>query len=226
MGKNHLKRIRAPRSWAIARKSTKFIARPRPGGQSILYTLPLSVLLKEHLRLFATTKELKYVLNKKAISVNHIPRTDPRFPVGLLDIITLSDLHQNHLIIINTKGKIVPHTLPEKQSKTKIAKITNKRTISGGKVQLTTLDGRTLLVEKDTFKTGDSIQISLPDQKIIAHDPLLKGARILIFKGSHTGKIVTIDDIHGSKITFTYKNIAHETQKDFVIVLGNMYSDL
>lgn len=226
MGKNHLKRIQAPPTWAVPRKKTKFIARPRPGGQAIAYTLPLTVLIKEHLHLFNTTKELKYALNKKSISVNHTPRTDPRFPVGFLDVVTISDLNQHYLLTINTNGKLIPRPVPEKQSKTRISKITNKHKLSGGKIQLTTLDGRTLLIEKDTYKTGDSIQVSLPEQKIIHHEPLAKGARILIFKGSHIGKAVTIEDITDSKITFTHDKTTHETRKDFVIVIGTAYPEL
>jgi small subunit ribosomal protein S4e len=226
MGKNHLKRIRAPRTWAVHRKTTTFIARPRPGGLPQAYTLPLSVLLKEYLQLFATKKELKFSLNANNILVNKKPCKEPRFPVGLFDIVTIVPLNQHYLITINRRGKLAPLTIPEKQSATKIVKITNKITLKGGKQQLATMDGRSFPAPQDPCHTGDSLLIELPSQKILEHIILAKGTRAFIFKGRHMGHVITIENIEGNIIAFSEDKIPHETQKDFTIVIGNAYPEL
>jgi ribosomal protein S4E len=50
-------------------------------------------------------------------------------------------------------------------------------------------NGRNVLVEKDTYKTGDTLKIELPTQKILAHHPLAKGATAMVIGGSHTGSM-------------------------------------
>ena len=56
MVKSHLKRIAAPRTWDIDRKTTKFIARPKPGQHTLQLGMPLAVLLKEILKKMKTNK--------------------------------------------------------------------------------------------------------------------------------------------------------------------------
>ncbi|MFH1915892.1 MAG: hypothetical protein ABIJ21_01390 [Nanoarchaeota archaeon] len=224
MVKNHLKRIRAPSTWAVPRKKTKFIAKPRPGGQDRKYTLPLSVILKENLSLFSTTRELKSALQKKAVLVNQKPRTEIRFPVGLFDTISIPDLKAHYLLTITKRGKLSPLKIADK--KMKIAKIVGKHTLQGKKIQLLTMDGRTFLIDKDTYAVGDTIKVELPIQKIIDHYKLEKGATVFVFKGAHTGRVAKVDEISGQTITFSEDKTVHETKKEFVIVIDDAYAEL
>ena len=51
MSKRSLKRIAAPRTWPIKRKTTKWITRPYPGGQNLDHTLQLNLIFKDLLKL-------------------------------------------------------------------------------------------------------------------------------------------------------------------------------
>ena len=59
MGKDHLKRLAAPKTWGITRKNTKFITKPVPGPHGMQAGMPLSVLIKEILNYAGTTREVK-----------------------------------------------------------------------------------------------------------------------------------------------------------------------
>ena len=47
MGKDHLARLAAPKTWHIDRKSTTFITKPVPGPHGLQSGMPVNVILKE-----------------------------------------------------------------------------------------------------------------------------------------------------------------------------------
>ena len=61
MGKLHLKRINAPNTWPIERKTTKWISRPRLGSQSMNKSLSLNTIIKEILKIVKTSKEVRSI---------------------------------------------------------------------------------------------------------------------------------------------------------------------
>lgn len=227
MTKNHLKRIRAPKTWNVQRKKTKFIARPKPGGQPLTYTIPLSVLLIENLKIFHKGKELTYALNNKDILVNGVARTHGRFPVGLLDTVSIPKLDRHVRLVINTNSKLMPVTIEKGASAKRVSKITLKKTGPKGKVQIGTIDGRTLLVDNASpYKTNDSLVLELPSQKVLTHLPFEKGATGFIYKGRHTGMVITIEGITDGNVTFMDKGHQHETKKDYIIIIGKELPEL
>ena len=56
--KNHLKRIAAPKSWLINRKSSTFIVRPNPGAHALDKGLPLGVIIRDNLKLAVNSPPL------------------------------------------------------------------------------------------------------------------------------------------------------------------------
>jgi small subunit ribosomal protein S4e len=75
----------------------------------------------------------------------------------------------------------------------KLVRIEDKTTLKGGRTQLNLHDGRNILLEKDEYKTGDVLKIQLPDQKVLSHFPMVKGAVAMVISGSHTGGMSTVD---------------------------------
>jgi small subunit ribosomal protein S4e len=65
--------------------------------------------------------------------------------------------------------------------------------VKGGITQLHLHDGRNILLDaKSDYKTGDSIVISLPDQKIKKHLPIKEGALAYLTGGSHIGETAKV----------------------------------
>ena len=67
MGRDHIKRLAAPKTWQIRTKGLKFITKPAPGPHSLDTGMPLSTLLKEVLNYANTTREVKKILNTNEI---------------------------------------------------------------------------------------------------------------------------------------------------------------
>lgn len=210
-----------PKSWPTKKKGIKFIARPRPGPHKLKESITISVLLKDILNLAKTSKEVKRILNSSSFLVDNKVRKDPRFPLGIMDVITIGK--DNYRLILNKKGKF--ELLKIKDAQSKISKIIGKKVLSKNKTQINLYDGKNIIVEKDSYKPGDSIIIS--KKEIKKHLKLEKGAMVYITGGKHIGQIGKLEEIKKHKgitkdtITLTVGKNKIETSKDYAYVIEN-----
>lgn len=196
MVKNHLSRLMAPRSWPIARKTTKWIARPMPGAHKLERGMPLEMILKDILKYAKLRKEVKGILNAGHVRVNGIVRKEIRFIVGLMDVISIEKTKENYRILFDKKGKFKLLPISNTEVEIQVLRINRKNIIKGGKVQLTFHNGRTILVESSLkCNVGESAVFDLKNKKIKDLLTLCKGALVYFIKGEHVGSIAKIRDI-------------------------------
>lgn len=221
MGKNHTKRISAPRTWDTDRKTAKFVTKQSPGPHSKELSYPLDVLLKEIIGYAETTKESKKLLNLNEVKIDGKRRRDFRFPVGIFDTIQFSDTGKNFRVMINSKGKLGLAEIGKEEAAIKPCKIIGK-TMIGGKIQLNLYDGKNILSNDNAYKVGDTVILDMPQQKISKHIRLDKKAFIFLTGGKHTGETGTVEDISGDKIIYKdSNNNLIETSKKYAFVIGD-----
>ena len=97
----------------------------------------------------------------------------------------------------------------------------NGDTVAGKKVQLNLSDGRNILVDKDGYRTGDTLLIGLPSQDIRKHLRLDKKAAIFLTGGKHLGHIGTVEGISGDRLMYrTEDGAIQETKREYAFVIG------
>jgi small subunit ribosomal protein S4e len=193
---DHLKRLNAPDSWHIAKKTTKFITKTAPGPHNA-NAMPITVWLRDHMGLARNLKEVKQILHQNDVIINGKPCRDPRMGIGTFDIIALPKINKYYRILRDKNGRHVSIPIDAESAKTRLCKVTNKTTITGGKVQLNMRDGSNLLAD-NTYKPGDSIVLSLESEtrfRIIDHFPFAVGNMAMIIGGRHSGKVARILEI-------------------------------
>ncbi len=224
MVKRHLKRLAAPKSWPVKRKISKYIVRSIPGPHNLNNSIPLAVLLKEILNYAETNREVKKILNNSSVKVDNIVRKDYKFPVGLMDVISIKDT--NFRILINKRGKLMIHPIKEEESLIKPFKIIGKRMIKGKKIQISLHDGRNKIIDNNNFKVGDTLILDLEKKDVKNHFILKEGMIIYLVGGKHKGEVGKIKEIQNLKSTYPQKVIfmkddkTLETLKDYVFVIG------
>ena len=193
-GTKHLKRIAMPKSFGLQRKGFKWVMNPLPGkhSKSSCITLNHAIIM---LGFAKTAKEAKQVLNTRQVKIDGKIKTEPKEPVGLMDIITIGD--KSWRAIFDTKGRI--KFVESKNPSIKLCRVKNKTKIKGGKIQLTLHDGRNIL-DFDA-KIGDTIQISLPEGKATGKIELKEGALCFIIGGKKVGNKIRIKEITQSSAT-------------------------
>jgi small subunit ribosomal protein S4e len=187
-----MKRLTAPRSWKVTRKTSKWIVRPSPGPHPIEEALPLAVILRDMLHHCDTYQEARQIIGGRNILADGRIVTDPKFPLGLMDILSIPKTKEHFRILKDRRGKMVLQRIGAEEAKWKLVRIENKKVIPGGKTQLNLHDGRNILIEKNEYKTGDVLKIELPGQKIMASFPEAAGSLALLTGGHHVGELATI----------------------------------
>lgn len=241
--KRHMKRLRIPKFWKVPKKHAKWAVKPRAGPHRQFESIPLLVILRNILKITDKGKEAKSIIKMGEVFVDGKYIKDPKYPAGMMDVLSIPKLKMRYRIIPTTKGlELIEISLGE--SKKKICKIRSKTIVRGGKLQLNLHDGRNLLVDakdakhaKDSkssksskgsekYNTGDSILIELPSQKILDHVKLEKGVLALITKGKNIGLLGKIEEIiitrtkEPTKIICNVNGEKLEVIKDYVFVVG------
>ena len=222
MVKRHLKRLATKKSWPVKRKGIMFITRPKPSSHGSVLSTSLNTVLKEIIHVAKTTKEVKYALQHREVLVDGVKRTDHRFAAGLFDVISIKDTKENFRVLLNKNGKLALVKIDDKEAVLKPCKVISKTHLKGNKLQLNLNDGKNILVKKDDVKVGDTMIITIPDQKIKKTVKLDKGARIFLTGGSHIGVAGTVDNIDGNTITFKSGKNKFETLKRHAFAINGI----
>ncbi|HJW96887.1 MAG TPA: 30S ribosomal protein S4e [archaeon] len=220
----HLKRYSMPEFWPLAKKAESYVTTPVPGPHPKYGCIPLKLIVRDTLGLAHTSAEARKILNAGKVMVDKKVRREPRFPVGLMDILEIPELGMSYRVAISRRGLGLEKVKPE-ETGAKLCRITGKRTIKGGMQQLNLHDGRNVLA-KGPYGVGDSVLIEIPGQKIAGHFPLKKGEHAVIIAGRNMGTSGKIRDIKERKgmlekatITIeTEKGKSIETLRDYVMV--------
>jgi len=220
--KKHLKRLPAPRSWTIARKTDFWVLRPSAGPHPIDASVPMGLILRDMLKVCASAREARHVLNDRGVRVDGRVVTDPKFPVGLMDVLSLQETKANFRMLVNTRGRMALVPIESNDATWKLCRIEDKTTVRGGKTQLNLHDGRNMLLPKDAYKTGATLKVQVPDQKVVEAYELDKGAPVLVTGGQHVGEIAHVLEVQRTRnprantVTFT-EGFSTDVGKVFVV---------
>lgn len=221
MGKKHMKRLVAPKTWRIERKKTKFITRPNPGAHSYALGMPLNLIFKDVLNHCKTSKEVKDVLKDKEILVDGIRRKEVRFIIGFMDVLSIPVLKEEYRMLLDKKGKLNLIKIKKNEADLKISKIKGKKVLGKNKIQLNLSDGKNLLVKENKYRVSDSLLLKIPEQTIKEIIKLEKGAIVILTGGKHIGLVGEVEEIKDKVIIIKIENELLETKKDYAFAVGN-----
>ena len=189
----HIKRLNAPRALRINRKRETWTVKPSPGPHPIKKSIPLSLILRDILHLASTLRETKKIISNGDVLVDGKMQKDYKFPVGLMDVVSIPKLKKDYRVVFDRRGKLTLTDISSKDSTWKLCRIQNKKDLKGNKKQLNLHDGKNRIVKKDQYKTGDVLKIDLKEDKIIDTYEFKKGNVSMITGGSHIGEIANIE---------------------------------
>jgi len=222
-GTKHMKRIAVPKAVPITdKKSNTWIIKPRPGPHGMRKCMALGVLLRDVLKAAGSLREANRILASRKVLVDGSVRTDRKFPVGLMDIVSLPESGKHYHITVDWKGRLVPKEMDEKKTGSKLLKVVKKHTSKGGKITLTFHDGRNMSADNNV-KVGDSIVLKLPEGTMASHLKLESGSRCLVQEGKHSGKLVTLREIIKRKAGERPEALVEDKSGSFETVLEYLF---
>ena len=222
MSSSHIKRLMMPRSWPLPRKTTVWVQKPDPCGHSIENCMPMGIILRDVIGVAHNRREAKKILHSRKIMVDGRIETALGRGVGLMDVLTVGE--NNYRCILDMNGKLRYRPISSKEASSKTCRVMGKTTISGGKTQLHLHDGRNIIFDSNPeYKSGDSVVISLPEQKIISHHKFEEGAPSYLTGGSHIGETATVRS-HEIKRSSKDNEVSFDdfgTISDYVFIIGD-----
>ena len=225
----HLKRPLSPSFWPIRRKSGKWAMRTSPGPHSLHTSIPVGVVLRDELKYAKSAKESKTLVQQRKIVIDGKTRVNERYPVGLMDVISIPDSKEFFRVLPDHGGKLKFLPITEEDSKYKLVKITGKKTQPGGKTQLNLHDGYNKVVpaEEDNYKVNDVLKISVPEKEIADHIEFKEMQQSIVTGGRSQGAqgmIIGLGPEPGWKKTCTLRTAEGEdvrTLARYVFVVGS-----
>ena len=193
-GSKKLKRQMAPLFWGITRKEKRFVVTVKPGTHAKNASIPISVFLRDTLKIVTSLREAKSVIYSGRIKVDGIVRKSLHHGAGLMDVIELEGANKTYRLIPKDGELLKPIEIDNEEKIKKFVIVKSKTTIKNGKTQLGFHDGKTLLDETNV-SVGDTCVLQIPDIKILEVIKLEKGMNCLITKGVNAGKIGKVDEI-------------------------------
>ncbi len=208
----HMKRYSVPGFWPVPKKEKVFVVRPSAGPHGKRESIPLQVLLREVLGYAQDAREVRAILNTGGVLVDKRVRKEPKYPVGLMDVVEMPEINANFRIVAGRKG-LSAEKIGKEETHVKLCRITGKRNIRGGGFQLSLHDGRNVTIRKNAYKVGDSLLISLPGQDILKHYGFEKGAKGTIIAGKNIGISGKVKDFIVKKNMLEKSTVTIESDK-------------
>jgi small subunit ribosomal protein S4e len=231
-----LKRKPAPKYWPIHRKELPWIVKPSSGPHSLQGCLPMTLVLRDMLKVADTRKEGKLILTEGKVQVNGVVRKKDDFPVGLMDVISMPDSNQYYRVIPTHKG-LALSPISKEEAKYKMVRVEDKHTITGG-VQVALHDGTNMTINvadpknpvEVTYETFDILKVNMADGQVVETLKTKEGNTAVITGGKNIGvqgKIVEIEKTEAKKrrqalvLIEDEKGARFQTILDFVFSIGS-----
>jgi len=191
---DHMKRLAAPPTWPLKRKIHVWATKQSPGAHSLESSMPAVMVLRDMIGACDTAREAKRIIGNRELFVDGVAVKNPKAPIGVMDTVSVPKMKLNYRMLLTDKGKLALVPISEDEAKWKLCRIEGKTKVSGGKIQLNLSGGRNMVLDKNAYKSGDTLKIGVVDQKVLDAYILADGASALIINGALAGKVETISE--------------------------------
>jgi small subunit ribosomal protein S4e len=140
----------------------KYTHKPSAGPHKLRESIPLSVVLKNRLKYALFAKDVYSIVRDKEgmVKVDNKIRRDPRYPLGVMDVLSLEKTGEHFRILYDLKGRFQAHKVAAKEASFKLCKVTRKSMGENKIPYIVTHDGRTIRYPHPDIKKNDSIKVS------------------------------------------------------------------
>jgi len=224
-----LKRLNAPKHWMLAKLGGIWAPRPSCGPHKLRECIPLCIILRNRLKYALTGRESLMIVMRRHIQVDHKVRTDIKYPVGFMDVLSIKRTGEDFRLLFDTKGRFVLHSLKKypkevniklckiksvgKAKKASIGKNPFLNGMKGSIPYCVTTDGRTIRYPDPAISKHDTIQFNIVDKKIEKFVKFEAGNIAYVVRGKNHGRIGIISKIEKHPGAFDVVHLIEVTKK-------------
>ena len=230
--KKHLKRLNAPKHWMLDKMGGAWAPRPNAGPHKLRACLPIVIILRNRLKYALNRREVIQVCMERLVQVDGKVRTDPKFPAGLMDVVTLGPAEKcfdksasidRFRIIFDHKGRYVLHPVTAAQASFKLCKIMKAQLTAKKIPYVVTHDGRTIRYPDPAIKVGDTVVLDIESGKITECIKSQVGCVVMVTKGRNTGRVGELVHIEKHPGSFNVVQIKDGAENTFATRMSNCF---
>ena len=166
-----------------------FAPKSNAGPHKFRGSIPLVLIIRNKLNYALNGLEVRQICAQRNIVVDGKVRTDPKFPTGFMDVVSIPKAEQSYRVLYDVKGRFKIQPISAEEARFKLCKVT-KISVGLKKIpQLTTHDGRTIRFPDPLIKAGDTIKYEFETGKITGFIKMEVGKLCYVSKGANTGRI-------------------------------------
>lgn len=196
--KKHMKRMFAPNHWLIEKKlHGVYATRPSTGPHKLRECIPISVLLRQRLKYAINGLEALRICRDKDnnIKVDNRIRRDHKFPLGLMDVVSIDKTGEHFRMLIDPKGRFMPIRIDAKEASFKLCKV-KRKAIGKNKIPyIVTHDGRTIRFPHPDINISDSIKLNLETGEVDGVVKFDNNSMVFISGGNNIGRVGVLQSV-------------------------------
>jgi len=223
--KKHMKRMWAPSHWCLGKLSGVYATRPSTGPHKLRECIPLSILLRNRLKYALSGQEVMKICKDKSgnIKVDNKLRRDPRFPLGTMDVVSVTKTGENFRILYDIKGRFQPVRIDAKEASFKLCKV-NKKVLGKNKIPyIVTHDGRTIRYPHPDIKKNDTIKLNLESGEVDGVVKFENGCLLTVTGGNSIGRVGTLMHLEKHPGSYEIVHIRDAEGNAFATRLSNIF---
>jgi len=215
----------APSKWCLDKLSGVYATRPSTGPHKLRECLPMSVLLRNRLKYALSGQEVTKICKDKSgnIKVDNKVRRDPRYPVGMMDVVSLPKTGENFRLLYDIKGRFQPVRVEAKEAGFKLCKVV-KKVLGKNKIPyIVTHDGRTIRYPHPDIKKNDSVKLNLETGEIDGVVKFENGCLVFVTGGNNIGRVGQLMHLEKHPGSYEIVHIRDAEGNSFSTRLGNVF---
>ena len=180
---------------------------------------------RNHLKVALTGREVTIITQDKesGIKIDNKVRRDHKFPVGIMDVLTIVKTNEHYRLLYDVKGRFNLIKIKENESKTKLLKVKSKAVGPNKIPYIVTHDGRTIRYPHPEINEGDTLKYDLEKNSIVDWIKNEPGHLAYITGGNNVGRVATILHVERHLGSFDIVHLRDANGKTFATRKGNVF---
>ena len=150
-------------------------------------------------------------------------RRDSKFPVGVMDVLTVVKTNENYRMLYDVKGRFTLVPIKDAEAKFKLCKVKTKAVGPNKIPYIVTHDARTIRFPHPEINEGDTIKYDLEKSQVVTWYKNESGKLVYITGGNNIGRVGVLTHIEHHQGSFDIAHIRDANGKTFSTRKGNVF---
>ena len=133
-------------------------------------------------------------------------RSDPKYPVGIMDVLSIKATGEHFRLHYDIKGRFQLHRITDEEAKFKLCSVKKRLVGDNGVPYIVTRDGRTIRYPHPDIKADDTIKLDIATGEVSGHLKFEDGNLALVTGGKNQGRVgvITHKELHEGGIDIVH----------------------